>query len=142
MQLNTWRHDHSFLEGKSMLQHAIESKQLYLDEVLGIADDPNSIAWENFRDGIKIHRLYKSDNEETSVALLRLSPGAVVPKHTHGGHEFILVLSGSQTDENAAAKKGSLIISPPGSSHSVFSDAKPGNDLIVLAIWEKPVAFV
>jgi anti-sigma factor ChrR (cupin superfamily) len=125
-----------------MLQKIVANKQIYLNEVFEIANDPDRITWEHFRDGIKIHRIYKSESAETSVALLRLSPGAKVPRHIHNGHEFILVLSGSQTDENAPAKQGTLIVSPPGSSHSVYSDDDPANDLIVLAIWEKPVSFV
>jgi anti-sigma factor ChrR (cupin superfamily) len=52
--------------------------------------------------------------------------------------EHILVLSGSQTDHNGEHQTGTLVINPPGTNHSVISEA----GCIVLAIWEKPVALV
>ena len=48
------------------------------------------------------------------------------------------MLSGEQVDEVSKAESGSLIINPPGTSHSILSQ----NGCIVLAIYEKPVKFL
>jgi gamma-glutamylcyclotransferase (GGCT)/AIG2-like uncharacterized protein YtfP len=48
------------------------------------------------------------------------------------------MLAGEQVDEVSKAETGSLIINPPGSSHSILSE----NGCIVLAIYEKPVKFL
>jgi anti-sigma factor ChrR (cupin superfamily) len=49
-----------------------------------------------------------------------------------------LVLAGAQVDENTRAETGTLIINPPGTSHSILSE----HGCIVLAIYEKPVKFL
>lgn len=58
--------------------------------------------------------------------------------HEHMGYEHILILTGSQQDQNGTFKVGTLVINPPGTRHRVYSDA----GCIVLAIYEKPVKFV
>ena len=70
--------------------------------------------------------------------MLRFRAGGRIPLHEHTGYEHIFMLSGSQVDENSEALAGSLIINPPGTSHSILS--KSG--CIVLAIYEKPVKFL
>ena len=90
--------------------------------------------WEPFRSGIEIRRIYGAA-EAASAALLRYQPGAKLPRHSHKGHEHILVLRGSQIDDNGEHVVGTLLIHPPGTSHAVYSP----NGCIVLAIWEKPV---
>ena len=61
-----------------------------------------------------------------------------VPLHEHTGYEHIFMLSGEQVDEVSKSESGSLIINPPGTSHSILSQ----NGCIVLAIYEKPVKFL
>jgi anti-sigma factor ChrR (cupin superfamily) len=96
------------------------------------------IPWQPFLAGVEIHRLYGDGNSGPSAAFLRFSPGGRIPHHLHNGYEHILVLDGSQTDEIGVVTTGSLRINPPGSSHSVLSEA----GCIVLAIYEKPVSFL
>jgi anti-sigma factor ChrR (cupin superfamily) len=54
------------------------------------------------------------------------------------GYEHILMLAGSQEDENGIYNSGTLMINPPGTKHTVRSPA----GCIVLAIYEKPVRFL
>ena len=61
-----------------------------------------------------------------------------MPAHAHTGYEHIIVLAGTQRDQNSTATAGTLIINPPGTQHSVVSEA----GCIVLAIYEKPVSFL
>ena len=39
-------------------------------------------------------------SRRTSLAILRYEPGARVPRHRHAGLETIMVLEGTQSDEN------------------------------------------
>lgn len=102
-----------------------------------IAEWQDTIAWQPFRPGVEIHRLYGDGQAGATAALLRYKEAAVVPMHTHEGFEHILVLSGSQKDQNGILRAGTLSIHPPGTRHAVVSDA----GCIVLAIYEKPVKF-
>jgi anti-sigma factor ChrR (cupin superfamily) len=96
------------------------------------------VPWQPFQAGVEIYRLYGDGVTGPSAALLRFSAGGKIPLHVHTGYEHIIVLAGSQMDENGQILlAGGLRIHPPGSSHSVTSE--PG--CIVLAIYEKPVFF-
>lgn len=111
-----------------------------MDKVLILKDLLNvgalqQLPWQPFRDGVEIYRLY-GDGTESAAALLRYQPGASVPHHDHQGFEHILILSGSQTDQNGEHTAGTLVINPPSSNHSVVSES----GCIVLAIWEKPIS--
>src|SRR5262249_43245326 len=75
--------------------------------------------WQPFRPGVEIHRLYGGDDR--AAALLRFQPGAFIPAHEHLGHEHILVLEGSQSDQHGDYAKGTLVVNPPGSVHRVTS---------------------
>jgi anti-sigma factor ChrR (cupin superfamily) len=110
---------------------------LHLD-LRSIAERPDEVVWEPFREGVRIHRLYGGDSSEgPAAALLRYEPGARVPAHEHTGHEHILVLSGAQQDHRGRYQAGSVVVNPPGSVHAVSSP----EGCLVLAIWERPVRF-
>ncbi len=91
-----------------------------------------SLDFSPFREGVDIFWIRKAD---PAVALLRYAPGAGVPRHLHTGLETILVLDGSQTDEQGTYPAGSLILNPEGSVHSVWSEG----GCVILIQWERPV---
>jgi anti-sigma factor ChrR (cupin superfamily) len=111
---------------------------LALRDLFTISNWQHTLPWTPFREGIEIYRLYGDGKTGPGTALLRFRPGARIPLHEHTGYEHILVLAGSQVDENGSAGNGSLIVNPPHTRHSVFSE----HGCIVLAIYEKPVAFL
>lgn len=76
-------------------------------------------------------------SDQPSIALLRYAPGAGVPRHRHIGVETIVVLEGSQSDEQGTYQAGSIVINPVGSQHSVWSD----DGCVVFIQWDRPVAF-
>lgn len=94
--------------------------------------------WQPFRQGIDILPLYRNEQNGASAALLCYAAGASVPTHEHPDYEHILVLSGSQSDEDGSYGPGSCVIHGPGTRHSVRSE----QGCVVLAIWAKPVVFV
>ncbi len=97
----------------------------------------DSFQWEPFHQGIQIHWFYNEGDQGMSAALLKYAPGAFVPRHEHVAFEHILVLEGAQEDENGVHETGNFTVNPPGTFHSVSSP----NGCIVLAIWQRPVAF-
>jgi len=95
------------------------------------------IAWQPFRTGIEIHPLYGEMGVGRAAALLRYAPGASLPSHRHSGFEQILVLQGSQVDERGHYGKGTVVVNPPGSQHTVASP----DGCVVFVTWELPVEF-
>jgi anti-sigma factor ChrR (cupin superfamily) len=114
------------------------SSRIEIPDLFRFVAEPDKIPWAPFHEGVEIYRLYGDGLSGPSAALIRFHPGGRVPLHEHVGHEHIFVLSGSQRDNLAAAKAGSLIVNPPGGRHSIVSEA----GCIVLAIYEKPVRFL
>lgn len=112
--------------------------RIEIDDLFQIAAHPEQIPWQPFRDGVEIHRLYGDGITGPTAALIRFRKDGMVPVHAHTGYEHIIVLAGTQRDQNSTAHAGTLIINPPGTRHSVVSEA----GCIVLAIYEKPVQFL
>ena|SRR5258706_6573835 len=111
---------------------------LKLTDLFQISGWQHKLRWEPFQEGVEIYRLYGDGISGPNAALLRFRAGGRIALHEHIGYEHIFVLSGSQVDENSEAETGSLIINPPGTTHSILSK----NGCIVLAIYEKPVNFL
>jgi anti-sigma factor ChrR (cupin superfamily) len=111
---------------------------LKLNDLFQISGWQHKLNWKPFQPGVDIYRLYGDGETGPTAALLRFRAGGRVALHEHTGYEHIFVLAGSQVDENSQAETGSLIINPPGTSHSILSS----NGCIVLAIYEKPVKFL
>jgi anti-sigma factor ChrR (cupin superfamily) len=111
---------------------------LKIHDLLRISDWHARLAWRPLSQGVEIHRLYGDGRTGPTAAFVRFEPGGRVPLHEHVGWEHILVHAGSQVDENTRAEAGTLIINPPGTSHSVLSET----GCLVLAIYERPVRFL
>jgi anti-sigma factor ChrR (cupin superfamily) len=111
--------------------------RLELKNLFRIAENAGAIPWQPFRDGVDIYRLYGDGVSGPTAALIRFRAESRIPMHEHKGYEHILVLSGSQRDQNSTATTGTLMINAPGTRHSVVSEA----GCIVLVIYEKPVKF-
>jgi anti-sigma factor ChrR (cupin superfamily) len=96
------------------------------------------LAYEPFRDGIDVHWLVQGGADEPSMAVLAYRPGASVPRHRHAGGETILVLEGTQSDENGDYAAGAVVFNPPGTAHSVWS----AQGCVVLIRWDLPVVMI
>jgi len=112
-------------------------KRVVISNLFELGSRLDTLTWEPFREGIKIHRLYGNQQEGPSAALLWYAPGATLPRHKHVGYEHLIILQQSQEDDFGDHLAGTLIINPPGSEHAVTNVMGS----IVLAIWEKPVSF-
>lgn len=94
-----------------------------------------SLAFEPFRPGVTIHWISRFEGVRPGVALLKYEAGASVPRHRHPGLETILVLHGSQSDEDGRYFTGTYVVNAPGSEHSVWSE----DGCVVLIQWDQPV---
>ncbi len=71
------------------------------------------------------------------VRLMRLEPGKGAPKHTHGGSELTLVLTGAFRDETGVYGPGDLSVATPKLTHRPI--AEPGDVCIALAVTDAPL---
>lgn len=109
-----------------------------LTDIGSIPQRLEEFAWEPLRPGVEISPLYRDAAGNIKLALLHYAPGATVPEHLHTGMEYIQILAGAQQDERGVYPAGSLLVSPPGSRHSIASP----EGCVALAVWETPVRFV
>jgi len=94
-----------------------------------------SLPFAPFREGVEVYYIKQG---APALAILRYAPGAKVPLHLHAGLETILVLDGVQSDERGDFGKGTVLLNPEGTTHSVWSE----HGCAVLIQWERPVQFL
>lgn len=95
------------------------------------------LIWETLQPGVQIAMLHGDRTIGCSTALLHYQSGTSIPPHTHTGHEHLLILRGSQSDEHGTYRQGTFLINRPAGGHRVSS----AEGCLVLAIWEAPVKF-
>lgn len=76
--------------------------------------------WKNLTPGIR--RLRLDVDSEAEVELYRIEPGRTVPRHSHNGSEFTLVVSGGFTDETGSYGPGDISIKGPEDTHQPTGD--------------------
>ncbi|MBP6011709.1 MAG: ChrR family anti-sigma-E factor [Alphaproteobacteria bacterium] len=77
--------------------------------------------------------------EGESFQLFRIEPGYGPPRHTHGGQEFTLVLTGAFKDETGTYKAGDIEIGDGSITHRPV--AEPGEICFALAVTTAPLKF-
>ena len=97
----------------------------------------NQIKWKQVYKGFKEFNPNVSDENE--LKLIKMDPGASVPLHSHGGQEYILVLSGSFCDEYGNYNKGDMQINDQKIKHTPVACKDEG--CICLTITEREVIF-
>ena len=73
------------------------------------------------------------------VALQKISAGAKVPKHTHKGFEYTVILSGGFSDELGVYHEGDFIARDASHKHS--PTALQNEDCICLTVLNAPLKF-
>lgn len=71
--------------------------------------------------------------------LFRIEPGSGPPRHTHGGQEFTLVLTGAFKDETGIYRPGDLEVGDEAVTHKPI--AEPGEVCYALAVTTAPLKF-
>ncbi len=116
---------------------AVQTRKL-LDDIAGLplpvlqhaADAAAGRGWTQPTGGVR--RLELDLGGETEVEIYRIEPNQAVPRHSHSGMEFTLVLSGGFTDESGSYGPGDLAIKGPQDTHQPVAD--PGEVCYTLAV--------
>lgn len=111
---------------------------LVLHDIASIPRRLDEFSWQPLGPGVELSPLYRDAAGHIKLALLRYAPGAKVPEHLHTGMEYIQILAGAQEDERGVYPAGSLLVSVPGTRHSIASPS----GCVALAMWEAPVQFL
>ncbi len=93
--------------------------------------------WRGVAGGIA--RLGLDVGSDLEVELYRIEPGARVPRHSHGGQEFTLVVQGGFSDETGSYGPGDLSVNGPEDVHQPVGD--PGEVCFALAVRDAGLRF-
>lgn len=96
------------------------------------ADAVARTGWKRLAPGIRCLELDLASDAE--VELYRIEPNCAVPRHTHDGSEFTLVVTGAFTDETGHFGPGDLSHKGPEDTHQPIAD--PGEVCYALAVRE------
>ena len=97
----------------------------------------NELKWKQVYRGFNEFSPNIKDDDE--IKLIKMDPGVSVPIHSHGGREYILVLSGSFCDEYGKYNKGDIQINDQKIKHTPIACENEG--CICLSITEKDAIF-
>ena len=99
-----------------------------LDEILALPEPLRGLAidaagkagWQRTAPGIQRLSLEVGSDVETEI--YRIEPGTAVPRHSHEGSEFTLVVAGGFTDETGSFGPGDLAVKGPEDTHQPVAD--------------------
>lgn len=94
----------------------------------------NQVQWKKHAPAAETLRLGSCRCRAGKARLFRVKAGAHLPKHTHKGPEYTLVLAGSLTDENGTYSRGDFVFCESGSTHTPQAGA--GDDCICLVVMD------
>lgn len=99
-----------------------------LDELLDLPEPLRETAltsfqnqkWQSLTQGIR--RLKLEAGSQAEIELYRIEPGCTVPRHSHAGSEFTLVVSGGFSDESGSFGPGDISLKGPNDIHQPTGD--------------------
>lgn len=114
--------------GKCILNNPVQLASNALDEILALPEPLRGLAieaagnkgWQKTAPGIQ--RLTLNTGSEAEAEIYRIEPGTAVPRHSHEGSEFTLVVSGGFTDETGSYGPGDLTVKGPEDTHQPVAD--------------------
>lgn len=83
----------------------------------------SQVPWSSLAPGIRQHEFKGVGNAQGTLRLFHIAPGTTIPRHTHGGSELTLVISGSFTDEVGRFQSGDLADLDDSIYHQPIADA-------------------
>lgn len=72
--------------------------------------------------GLGLKRLKLDVGSSMDVELYRIAAGSRIPRHSHGGNEFTMVLAGGFSDERGAYGPGDVCLNGPNDTHQPVAD--------------------
>jgi putative transcriptional regulator len=86
-----------------------------------IGEVPIRLRWRRLGIGLQEIVLPGSDGE-IRASLMKISPGAAMPRHTHRGTELTLVLAGGFSDATGHYQRGDIILADGKINHQPIAD--------------------
>ncbi len=77
--------------------------------------------WSRAAPGIR--RISLDVGSQMEVELYRIQPDAAIPRHTHGGQEFTLIVTGGYSDASGSFGPGDLAVKGPEDTHRPVGDS-------------------
>ncbi len=122
------------ISNKKPIKNETKSDFSPISKIVGPIEKIN---WKQIYKGFKEFTPNIEDNDE--IKLIKMDPGVSVPLHSHGGNEYILVLSGSFRDEYGKYDAGDIQINDQKVKHTPIACKDDG--CICLSITEKDAIF-
>ena len=97
----------------------------------------DAAGWQANAPGIR--RMKLDVGSDLEIELYRIQPNAKVPRHSHGGTEFTLVVAGGFSDETGSYGPGDLAVKGPDDTHQPVGD--PGEVCFALAVRDAGLQF-
>jgi putative transcriptional regulator len=98
-----------------------------------------AISWKVVAPGVRKHAIALSTSSDSSLYMLNIAPGKVVPEHGHGGEEMTLILSGAYNDELGRFGPGDIADLDEHVEHQ--PRVEPDGPCICLVATEAPTRF-
>ncbi len=73
--------------------------------------------------GLGLKRLKLDVGSAMEVELYRIAAGSKIPRHSHGGNEYTMVLCGGFSDERGNYGPGDVCVNGPADTHQPVADA-------------------
>jgi len=124
-------------------QKAAEAAGQAVNEILSLPNSVRDLAleqgggWRFAGPGVRTMDLMKDGSAKAQ--LIRLEPGCGVPRHSHDGREFTLVLTGAFHDGRDRFNRGEVCAADPSVEHRPIADE--AEVCIALAVTDGPLAF-
>jgi len=96
----------------------------------------DNLQWRSVLPNVQVCELDHSPSGET-ISLYRIKPGARIPKHTHRGNEYTVILQGGFSDAMGQYHQGDYLHRAGQHEHEPIADA--GEDCICLTVIEQPL---
>jgi putative transcriptional regulator len=133
------------LEAEGLSRPAAVAVRRGVEDLLGLPEPlraraliaADAAGWTGLSRGV--HRLKLDLESPLEVELYRIMPGAAVPRHSHGGAEYTLVVAGGFSDEAGSYGPGDLVIQGPEHTHQPVGDA--GEVCFALAVRDAGLRF-
>ena len=114
--------------GKHVLNNPVSLASQALDEILSLPEPLRGFAieaagragWQRTAPGVR--RLTLNTGSDAEAEIYRIEGGKTVPRHSHEGSEFTLVISGGFTDETGNYGPGDLSVKGPLDTHQPVAD--------------------
>ncbi|WP_022728714.1 ChrR family anti-sigma-E factor [Fodinicurvata sediminis] len=104
-----------------------------------IRSDLEDLSWRRVINGLEEADLDagEEDGKQWRLRLMWIAPNTKMPKHTHKGTEYTLVLQGAYRDENGRYGRGDMQVADAGIDHRPV--AEPGDPCLCLVLTDAPL---